>query len=38
MFIVFGAAVAAGLMLLLTGTMILLEYERGVVFRFGRAR
>src|SRR4051812_14764167 len=38
MFIVFGAAVAAGLMLLLTGTKILQEYERGVVFRFGRAR
>src|SRR4051794_33926465 len=38
MFIVFGAAVAAGLMLLLTWTKILQEYERGVVFRFGRAR
>ena len=38
MFIVFGAAVAAGLMLLLTSTKILQEYERGVVFRFGRAR
>ena len=36
--IAFGAAVAAGLMLLLTGTKILQEYERGVVFRFGRAR
>jgi len=34
----FGAAVAAGLMLLLTGTKILQEYERGVVFRFGRAK
>src|SRR5579871_457472 len=38
MFIAFGAAVAAGVMLLLTGTKILQEYERGVVFRFGRAR
>src|SRR6478736_2088676 len=38
MFIALGAAVAAGLMLLLTGTKILQEYERGVVFRFGRAR
>jgi regulator of protease activity HflC (stomatin/prohibitin superfamily) len=36
--IAFGAAVAAGLMLLMTGTKILQEYERGVVFRFGRAR
>src|SRR5580693_5887747 len=36
--IAFGAAVAAGVMLLLTGTKILQEYERGVVFRFGRAR
>ncbi|HEY4393612.1 MAG TPA: slipin family protein [Polyangia bacterium] len=36
--IVFGAAVAAGVMLLLTGTKILQEYERGVVFRFGRAK
>ena len=33
--IVFGVAVAAGVMLLLTGTKILQEYERGVVFRFG---
>ena len=36
--IAIGAAIAAGLMLLLTGTKILQEYERGVVFRFGRAR
>jgi regulator of protease activity HflC (stomatin/prohibitin superfamily) len=36
--IAFGVAVAAGVMLLLTGTKILQEYERGVVFRFGRAR
>jgi|SRR6185437_4746641 len=36
--IAFGAAIAAGLMLLLTGTKILQEYERGVVFRFGRAK
>jgi regulator of protease activity HflC (stomatin/prohibitin superfamily) len=38
MFIALGVAVAAGLMLLVTGTRILQEYERGVVFRFGRAR
>ncbi|HVV50341.1 MAG TPA: slipin family protein [Polyangia bacterium] len=36
--IAFGAAVAAGLMLLVTGTKVLQEYERGVIFRFGRAR
>jgi regulator of protease activity HflC (stomatin/prohibitin superfamily) len=36
--IAFGAAVAAAVMLLLTGTKILQEYERGVVFRFGRAK
>jgi regulator of protease activity HflC (stomatin/prohibitin superfamily) len=36
--IAFGVAVAAGVMLLLTGTKILQEYERGVVFRFGRAK
>jgi regulator of protease activity HflC (stomatin/prohibitin superfamily) len=36
--IAFGVAVAAGVMLLLTGTKVLQEYERGVVFRFGRAR
>src|SRR6478672_7966817 len=36
--IVFGVAVAAGVMLLLTGTKILQEYERGVVFRFGRVK
>src|SRR5215475_9477180 len=38
MLIALGLAVAAGLMLLTTGTKILQEYERGVVFRFGRAR
>ncbi len=38
MFIVLGVAVAAGLMLLVTGTRVLQEYERGVVFRFGRAK
>lgn len=36
--IAFGAAIAAGLMLLLTGTKVLQEYERGVIFRFGRAK
>ena len=36
--IALGAALAAGLMLLVTGTKILQEYERGVVFRFGRAK
>ncbi len=36
--IALGAALAAGLMLLLTGTKVLQEYERGIVFRFGRAR
>jgi regulator of protease activity HflC (stomatin/prohibitin superfamily) len=38
MLIVLGVAAAAGLMLLLTGTKVLQEYERGVVFRFGRAK
>jgi regulator of protease activity HflC (stomatin/prohibitin superfamily) len=38
MLIVLGACVAAGLLLLTTGVRILQEYERGVVFRFGRAR
>jgi len=38
MFIALGVAIAAGLMLLMTGTKILQEYERGVVFRFGRAK
>jgi len=38
MLIVLGMAVAAGLMLLVTGTKVLQEYERGVVFRFGRAK
>src|SRR4029079_8492352 len=33
-----GAAVAGGVMLLLTGVRVLQEYERAVVFRFGRAR
>lgn len=33
-----GAAALAGLTLLLTGVRVLQEYERGVVFRFGRAR
>ncbi len=36
--IALGAALAAGLMLLVTGTKVLQEYERGVVFRFGRAK
>lgn len=36
--IALGAALAAGLMLLLTGTRVLQEYERGIVFRFGRAK
>jgi len=33
-----GAAVVAGVTLLLTGVRVLQEYERAVVFRFGRAR
>jgi regulator of protease activity HflC (stomatin/prohibitin superfamily) len=33
-----GVAVAAGATLLLTGVRVLQEYERAVVFRFGRAR
>jgi regulator of protease activity HflC (stomatin/prohibitin superfamily) len=33
-----GAAVVAGVSLLLTGVRVLQEYERAVVFRFGRAR
>ena len=36
--IALGAALAAGLMLLVTGTKVLQEYERGVIFRFGRAK
>ncbi len=36
--IALGTALAAGLMLLVTGTKILQEYERGVIFRFGRAQ
>jgi regulator of protease activity HflC (stomatin/prohibitin superfamily) len=35
---VVGAAIAGGLLLLLTGVRVLQEYERAVVFRFGRAR
>src|SRR4051812_12483161 len=38
MFIVLGACAAVGMALLLTGIRILQEYERGVIFRFGRAR
>jgi len=38
MFIVLGVAGAAALMLLVTGIRVLQEYERGVVFRFGRAK
>jgi regulator of protease activity HflC (stomatin/prohibitin superfamily) len=33
-----GAAIAGGVMLLMTGVRVLQEYERAVVFRFGRAR
>ena len=33
-----GAAIAGGVMLVLTGVRVLQEYERAVVFRFGRAR
>src|SRR6478736_2054606 len=36
--IMLGAAIAGGVMLLLTGVRVLQEYERAVVFRFGRAR
>src|SRR3954465_821549 len=36
--ILIGAAIAGGAMLLLTGGGVLQEDERGVVFRFGRAR
>src|SRR3954453_13159708 len=36
--IMVGAAIAGGAMLLLTGVRVLQEYERAVVFRFGRAR
>ncbi|HXJ22415.1 MAG TPA: slipin family protein [Polyangia bacterium] len=38
MLIALGVAAAGVLMLLLTGTKVLQEYERGVVFRFGRAK
>jgi regulator of protease activity HflC (stomatin/prohibitin superfamily) len=36
--ILVGAAIAGGAMVLLTGVRVLQEYERAVVFRFGRAR
>ncbi len=36
--IVLGTIAAAGMTLLLTGVRVLQEYERGVIFRFGRAR
>ena len=36
--ILVGAAIAGGAMLVLTGVRVLQEYERAVVFRFGRAR
>ncbi len=36
--IALGVVIAGGLMLFMTGTKILQEYERGVVFRFGRAK
>ena len=36
--VLLGIAVAGGAMLFLTGVRVLQEYERGVVFRFGRAR
>src|SRR4029453_15157759 len=36
--LVVGAAIAGGVMLLLTGVRVLQEEERAVVFRFGRAR
>ena len=38
MLIVLGALAAAGMAFLLTGVRVLQEYERGVIFRFGRAR
>jgi regulator of protease activity HflC (stomatin/prohibitin superfamily) len=38
MLILLGACLAAGLSLIITGVRVLQEYERGVVFRFGRAR
>jgi regulator of protease activity HflC (stomatin/prohibitin superfamily) len=38
MLIVLGGLVVGGLALLLTGIRVLNEYERGVIFRFGRAR
>src|SRR5262245_62537795 len=36
--VLLGAGAVAGLAFLITGTRILQEYERGVVFRLGRAR
>src|SRR5262245_6537452 len=36
--IIIGAAIAGGVMLLMTGVRVLQEYERAVVFRLGRAR
>ena len=38
MLIVLGTLAAAGMTCLLTGVRVLQEYERGVIFRFGRAR
>jgi regulator of protease activity HflC (stomatin/prohibitin superfamily) len=38
MFILLGACLVAGLSLIITGVRVLQEYERGVIFRFGRAR
>jgi regulator of protease activity HflC (stomatin/prohibitin superfamily) len=38
MLIVLGALAVGGMALLLTGIRVLNEYERGVIFRFGRAR
>jgi regulator of protease activity HflC (stomatin/prohibitin superfamily) len=38
MLIVLGVLAAAGLGLLLTSVRVLQQYERGVIFRFGRAR
>ena len=36
--ILLGIAAAAGVTFFLTGVRVLQEYERAVVFRFGRAR
>jgi regulator of protease activity HflC (stomatin/prohibitin superfamily) len=38
MLVLIGAAIAGGVLFLLTGVRVLQEYERAVVFRFGRAR